>query len=63
MEQSKFEIVLINDESEFNPKVASDMCITVDFASCKDGVKDTCALGDYDSDCSGSDYCTIVDVS
>jgi len=62
MEQSKFEIILINDENEFSSKMAKDTCITVDASSCQDETSDSCVLGDYDSDCTGSDYCTI-DVS
>jgi len=59
MEQNKFEIILINDESEFSSKMASDICGTVDVSSCQEETSDTCILGDYDSDCTESDYCTI----
>jgi len=63
MEQSKFEFVLINDESEFNSQMAEDDCYLGDYSSCGQGIDDDCTL-DFGSGCTGpEDTCSVVDFS
>lgn len=49
MDNSKFEIVLINDTEELEIKQArpcSDTCVGIDYCS-PDGCEDTCGLVDF----------------